>query len=196
MKFKSALLAAALILPLGSTLILDLVSDQAAQARPNRANGSEDTTLMAQGGPGGPGGHGGHGGGRWGGMEEGGPRLDKMKQELGLSDAQVQQIKAIHESSKTQSQGLRDQIKAAHDQMQKLMVSGASEAQLRQQHQTLQNLMQQMGNQRFETQMKVRNVLTPAQQAKLAQLKEQRMEGRGDRQGRRGGRGPAGQGAQ
>lgn len=43
-------------------------------------------------------------------------KLEKMKTELGLSDAQVTQIKALHEKKKEESKGLRKEAKAGNEQ--------------------------------------------------------------------------------
>jgi periplasmic protein CpxP/Spy len=99
---------------------------------------------------------------------------EKMFQQLNLSADQQAQIKSIWEQSKTSNQGLRQQLKTAHDQLKTLLASNtASDAALRQAHQQLQPLTQQMNDQRFETMLKIRNVLTPAQRTKFAELRKQ-----------------------
>jgi periplasmic protein CpxP/Spy len=185
MSSRIALLVATVLLPVAGALTL---GGNPAQAYPaSLASGA----TIAQAGPGGPGG---------GQQEESAGmdarRLSKMKQELGLSDAQVQQMQTIHTNAKTQSQGLRDQMKAAQDQMKQMMASGATDAQLRLQHQKIQGLKTQLDSQRFDTQLAIRNVLTPAQQTKMAQMMgERRQEREGQGQGPRGGRRGAGQAA-
>ncbi len=106
--------------------------------------------------------------------KEWGNRGEKMFQQLGLSADQQAQIKSIMEQSKTSNQGLRQQVKTAREQLEKLMTSGdTSDDAIRQAHQQLQPLMQQMGDQWFDTMLKIRNVLTPAQRTKFAELHKQ-----------------------
>ncbi len=104
------------------------------------------------------------------GSENGPPWL----QELNLTAEQSERIKAIHQESKEGSQDLREQMKAAKEEMETLMANGASAEQLRQQHQQMQNLHQQLSDRRFEAMLKVNEVLTPEQRSQLTQLKEQR----------------------
>ena len=114
-------------------------------------------------------------------QEKGGEnKREKMFQQLNLSTDQQAQIKSIMEQAKTSNQGLREQVKTARDQLKTLLSSGdASDDAIRQAHQQLQPLMQQMGDQRFDTMLKVRNVLTPAQRTKMAELYKQGREHHG-----------------
>jgi periplasmic protein CpxP/Spy len=106
--------------------------------------------------------------------KEWGNKGEKMYQQLNLSADQQAQIKSIREQSKTSNQGLRQQLKTAHDQLKTLLTSSdASDDAIRQAHQQVQTLGQQMGEQRFDTMLKIRNVLTPAQRTKLAELRKQ-----------------------
>jgi periplasmic protein CpxP/Spy len=101
-------------------------------------------------------------------------RGEKYFQQLNLSADQQSQIKSIKEQSKTASQGLREQMKTARTQYKTLLSSNdASGDQLRQAHQQVQTLGQQLGEQRFETMLKIRNVLTPEQRTKLTELRQQ-----------------------
>lgn len=102
-----------------------------------------------------------------------GERGEKMFQQLGLSSSQQAQITSIRNQSKTSSAGLRQQLKTAHQQLQSLLASSTDESAIRQAHQQLQSLEQQMHGQRFDTMLKVREVLTPAQRTKLAELHKQ-----------------------
>lgn len=106
--------------------------------------------------------------------KEWGNRGQKMYQQLNLSADQQAQIKSIREQAKTSNQGLRQQLKTAREQLKTLLASNdASDSALRQAHQQLQPLTQQMSDQRFDTMLKIRNVLTPAQRTKLAELRKQ-----------------------
>ncbi|WP_072623154.1 Spy/CpxP family protein refolding chaperone [Spirulina major] len=121
------------------------------------------------------------------GMDQTPPML-RFAEQLGLSDAQRSEIEAIHSQAKADSEAMRTQMQAAHEQMQTLMASDATDAALRQRHDQMQALHQEMGDRRFETMLAIRNVLTPEQRAQMQELKENRM-GRQDGGGQRGQRG-------
>jgi Spy/CpxP family protein refolding chaperone len=113
---------------------------------------------------------------------ERGDRGMRWLEELNLSAEQSEQIQAIQEQSRTAKEGLHQQLQQAHEELRSLMASDASADQLRQQHQQVQNLKQQLDNQRFETMLEVREVLTSEQRVQLAELKQQH---RGRHQGPR-----------
>jgi periplasmic protein CpxP/Spy len=97
-----------------------------------------------------------------------------MFEQLNLSADQQAQIKSIMEQTKTSNQGLRQQVKTVREQLKTVMGSSdASDDAIRQAHQQVQTLGQQMGEQRFETMLKIRSVLTPAQRTKFAELRKQ-----------------------
>ena len=101
-------------------------------------------------------------------------RSEKMFQELNLSADQQAQIKSIQEQSKTSNSGLREQVKTARENLKTLLASdSASDDAIRQAHQQVQTLSQQMGEQRFDSMLKVRSVLTPEQRTKMAELQKQ-----------------------
>ncbi len=127
-------------------------------------------------------------------MGEPGERLLRMADQLGLSDAQRSQIQSIFAEAKTANEPLWQEMEAAREQMQTLMSSGASEAQLQAQHSQMQALHQQMSDRHFATMMAVREVLTPEQRAKLQEMHGQRGSmgrGPGNRPGNADGTGPA-----
>ena len=111
-------------------------------------------------------------------------RLQRMQQELGLNDNQTSQIKAIHEQAKQDTQGLREQMRQAKEEMNQLMASDASDGELRQQYRKIQEIRQQLSEKRFETKLAVRKVLTPEQRTKMAQLKQQRRQNWRGRKGK------------
>lgn len=121
-------------------------------------------------------------------MGEPGERLLRMADQLGLSDAQRNQIQAIFAEAKTANEPLLQEMQAAHEQMQTLMSSGASQSELQAQHNRMQALHQQMGDRHFSTMMAVQAVLTPEQQAKLQEMRGERGQMRGNHGGM--GRGP------
>ena len=164
MKVRSVLmLAAALTLPVGGAFVArtGLLTDTAANAA------SFDSSLLAQTTPSqAPQGTMRRGMGREG-MEQ------KWAQELNLTSAQQSQIKAIRDQEKTGAESLRQQMKTAREQLKTLMAGNASDGQIRQQHQQVQQLGQQLSDHRFDTMLKIRSVLTPEQRTKAAELMKQ-----------------------
>lgn len=102
-----------------------------------------------------------------------GNKLDKLLQQVDLTPEQSQQVKAIKEESKTVAKELKQQMRSQHEEMKSLMVSDASTEEIRIQYQEGQSLRQEMGNNRFETMLRIRGVLTSEQRAEIAELIEQ-----------------------
>ena len=103
-----------------------------------------------------------------------GERMNKMLQQLDLSAEQSQRIETIKEEFKAKNVALDEEIKTNHQQGRLSLGSDASPEELRQQHQRVQALHQQLNNNRFEMMLQVREVLTPEQQDQLAELIEQK----------------------
>lgn len=103
-------------------------------------------------------------------------RSQQFQQQLNLSDEQMQQLSAIREKYRPQMERLKQQMQAKGQELSRMMQGNASENDLRRKHQEIINLRQQMGNIRFESMLEMRNILTPEQRQKLAQLLEQRRQ--------------------
>ncbi|BAZ45795.1 hypothetical protein NIES4102_28210 [Chondrocystis sp. NIES-4102] len=101
------------------------------------------------------------------------PKIERLMDKLDLTTEQSQQIDAIKEEEKTQTEALREQMDVEKDKMRSLLSSDANSDQLRQQHQTIQALDQQLKDNHFETMLKMREVLTPDQRAQLSELMDQ-----------------------
>jgi periplasmic protein CpxP/Spy len=170
MKLRSLLLAgaAAVLVPVGGVVLTQSVLHTSAIAQSTPATG--DNSEPARGDRGKRG---------WG---------KQWQEQLNLSADQKAQIKQIRDQAKSDSQGLRQQMRAAFEKQQSLMAGNASDDQIRQQHREVQALRQQAEERRFDTMLKIRQVLTPEQRTKAAQLmKENRGRhhgGRGDKQAR------------
>jgi Spy/CpxP family protein refolding chaperone len=104
---------------------------------------------------------------------------------LNLTPEQQTRIQTIRDQERTASEPLRQNMRTARIEMRMLMAT-ASADQLRQQHKEVQGIRQQLDDQRFETMLKIREVLTPEQRARMAELKS---SGRGRRGGPQGGPG-------
>jgi periplasmic protein CpxP/Spy len=106
--------------------------------------------------------------------------MDRMLEQLNLSDEQSQQIEEIKTQSRTNNESLYQEIEAIHEEMRSLLAEDPSVEQLREQHQKMQALHQQLGDNRFETMLQIREVLTPEQRSQMAELIIEKRERRGD----------------
>ena len=100
--------------------------------------------------------------------------IDKLVQQLDLTSEQSEQIEAIKEHSETENQALFEQLQTNRQQMQSFLASDADPEQLRANHQVGQNLRQELDNNRFETLLEIREVLTPEQRTQMAQMQQRR----------------------
>lgn len=100
--------------------------------------------------------------------------ITRLTEQLDLTPEQTEQIEAIAERSKTDNQALIEQLQTNRQEMRSLLASNASPEELRANHQDLQNLRQELGNNRFETMLEIRETLTPEQRTQMAELMEQR----------------------
>ena len=159
MKLRSLLLAgaASVLIPVGGVVLTQSVLHTTAIAQSTPSTSDQSKPSRGKGG--------------WG---------DKWQEQLNLSADQKAQIQQIRDQEKTASQSQRQQMKAAYEKHQSLMAGNASDDQIRQQYREVQALRQQAQDRRFDTMLKIRQVLTPEQRTKAAQLKK-------DHQGRRHG---------
>ncbi len=109
-----------------------------------------------------------------------GRRLERLSDELNLTSEQQTQIQAIFERAKAESADERETLRAARTELKSLMAADASDAQLRQQHDLIQELRSDLGDLRFETLLEIRQELTPEQRDRLAELRFERRGRRGD----------------
>jgi Spy/CpxP family protein refolding chaperone len=122
----------------------------------------------------------GRGRGGFGGKGGIGPR---MAQELGLSQAQIDQIKGLAEARRADDAKVVEQLRSLRDELQAEWASDNPR------EKTILALHAKMDPVRFR--LDVIDVLTPAQRAKFQQLKKDRFEKRGERKAK----GPGGDGA-
>jgi Spy/CpxP family protein refolding chaperone len=105
--------------------------------------------------------------------------MERLFEQLDLTPEQSEQIDTIQQQSQADTESLRQELQQAHQQMRSLMAGNTNVDELRQQHQELQTLHQQLGDQRFETMLKVREVLTPDQRSQMSDLIQQHRGRRG-----------------
>jgi Spy/CpxP family protein refolding chaperone len=164
-------LGAAVIVAAG--LVAAVPYTGAAQDQPQTQN---DQMQQGRRGPGGPGGFGGRGGRMGGGPMAGGPMRGVMRD---LTDAQREQVKAIHERHADRIRPLMDRAHAAREAVQQAVLSGNTG--------NLQALSIEVGNAETEltfahaqVQAEIFGVLTPDQKQKIAERRKQMEERRGE----------------
>lgn len=99
---------------------------------------------------------------------------DTVAKELNLTQAQLQQIQGIRTKYKDQIAQTQQSLRQSEQELRTLMTGTAPESQVRSKYQQVQGLRQQLGNLRFESQLAMRQVLSPTQRRKVTQLMEQR----------------------
>ena len=149
-------------------------------------NTNQDPPPFRSGGPGGPGRAGGPG--RWGGP--GGPMgfLPMFGREIGLTDAQRDQIKGIADSHKDEWKALADRARTAHDALNEAVTAETvNDALIRQKSAEVAAVDADMAVARAHAHAEVLQLLTSDQKAQIkkrqAEMKD-RMKNR--QQGRRG----------
>jgi Spy/CpxP family protein refolding chaperone len=106
-------------------------------------------------------------------------------QQLNLTPDQVQKLESIRGQYKPQMEQAYSTLRQARRELLDLMASNtATDSQIREKHQQIQTLQQQLSDTRFEQLLAMRNVLNAEQRTQAAQLLEQRHHGWGDRMDR------------
>lgn len=133
------------------------------------------------GGPGmGPGGPGmGPGGPE---MGPGGPGMGPdLMEKLDLTQAQRDQLKTLRRARRPKMQAAENALQDAREDLMELMdadsVGKADEDKLRAKHAELQKLEAALADERFESMLEVRHVLTASQRKKLTALRKERPQG-------------------
>ncbi|AFY59974.1 Spy/CpxP family protein refolding chaperone [Synechococcus sp. PCC 6312] len=94
---------------------------------------------------------------------------------LKLSPDQIQKVQAIEVKFKPQARSQQIQLNQAESLLESLLVKGASNEDIRAQHQVIQNYRRQLEVTRLEAALEIKDVLTPAQRQQLAELNQQRL---------------------
>ncbi len=106
------------------------------------------------------------------------PRLEDRKgrliNELNLSEQQHQQLEAIRQQFRPEVEKLKNQLDQLRQDMRQLNSSNASDQQLRAKFQEIQAVKNDLEELRFEQKLAMRQVLTPEQRVKMANLREGR----------------------
>ncbi len=161
----SAIATALLISPLAvNTISVNAETNKVAESRPAlRISERSPVTQLAHGRR-----RGGYGG------------IQKLVKQLDLTPEQSQKVDAIQEQFRSDNKTLFQEMRTNYQEMRSLLASDASNEQLRQQHQKIQDLRQELGTNRFENMLQIREILTPEQRAQMAELMEQHRGRRGN----------------
>ncbi len=117
----------------------------------------------------------------------GGPRMEsgsivgmilKMKEELGLSDSQVELLKALKGEVKEQMKAGQDAVKAKREALQEAVKSGAEESVIRAAAAELGKALGDQAVLKVSTKAKIDGILTEDQKSKLKELKGQCAKGK------------------
>ena len=108
-----------------------------------------------------------------------GAGMQRLLEQLELTSEQSTQIEAIHQQYRTINEQNYQQLQQARAEMRSLLAEDANPDELRQQHQEIQSLHQQLGDSRFEAMLQVREILTPQQRQQMAELMAQQRGRRG-----------------
>lgn len=112
--------------------------------------------------------------------------LGRLLRQLELTQEQTEQIKAIHQAERENAKTAREAIVAARQALNKTVIEGADEADIRTAAIKLGNAIADQAVKRAATMASVRKVLTDEQSAKLKKLIAERTERRQEfRKGRR-----------
>ena len=101
---------------------------------------------------------------------------DNLFQQLNLTPEQKAKIESIRAQSKDQWTRQREAFKQAQQELRTLMASNADSNQIRDKHNQVMAIKQQLENSGFESRLAIRDVLTPEQRAQLDQLMKQRYQ--------------------
>ncbi len=101
---------------------------------------------------------------------------DRFLQQLNLTPDQAQKVQAIRDQYNLDLAQRRQALKQAKQELQDLMVSTASEDQVREKHSQVETLEQQLRSVGFEQMLAIRQVLTPEQRTQAAEIIQKRQE--------------------
>ena len=147
-------------------------------------NTNQDPPPFRSGGPGGPGGP-----GRWGGPGRGGPggpmgMLPMFGREIGLTDAQRDQIKTIAASHKDEWKALADRARTAHDALNDAITADAiDEATIRQKSAEVASVDADMAVARAHAHAEVFQILTSDQKTQVKKMQAEMKSRHGSRAG-------------
>jgi len=96
--------------------------------------------------------------------------MARFQQELGLTDAQMQQIQAVHASQAANQKQLWKSLRQAQSDLRQLALNGGDATTLQAKEAQVAQLMSQGVAMRVQTLQQISPILTPEQRAKYAQM--------------------------
>lgn len=96
--------------------------------------------------------------------------MKRVLNQLDLTPEQTQQVETIQQQFRANNEPLREELQTQHQQMRSLFSNDATVDELREQHQAVKDLREQFADNRFEQMLQIREVLTPEQRDRLAEL--------------------------
>lgn len=102
------------------------------------------------------------------------PGEGRFMQELNLTAEQKTKIASLRSAKKEKLTALREKQKNAKEALEKAMEASASDADLKKAHQELQAVKRELADERFDSLLSIRSVLTPEQRAKMKELRGER----------------------
>jgi Spy/CpxP family protein refolding chaperone len=93
--------------------------------------------------------------------------------DINLTTQQREQIKTIHLNTRKETEGLHKQLFETEQKMRSLLGNEVSQEELKQQHEQIQKLHQQLDNKHFDSMLAERQVLTVEQRKQLSLLMPQ-----------------------
>lgn len=104
-------------------------------------------------------------------------KMDNMMKEIGITPEQKQKLDAIKEESRSKSEPvLKCLMEKKRAQMQYLMTPQANKDQALAQEKEISRLQEQLAEIRINSIFEMKNVLTPEQQQKFAEIQQKRMK--------------------
>jgi Spy/CpxP family protein refolding chaperone len=100
-----------------------------------------------------------------------GGSLTRLQTELGLTEAQTQAIRQVHQDQRDARMQLRRSLHEARRTLRDMVIDGVDDATVQQQTATVQQLLGQSVQMRTETLRAVSQILTPDQRQKLRELR-------------------------
>lgn len=116
---------------------------------------------------------------------EGSATGGEMLEQLDLSEEQRQQIAEIQEKYAPEIQQNQEELRSAYEELREMMVGNTSDEVIRQQHQEIGLMRQDLADLRLEGLLEVREVLTLEQRQELADMMQERRQAWSERFGNR-----------
>jgi hypothetical protein len=94
----------------------------------------------------------------------------RILRQLNLTDSQLLEIRSLRQKHQQELQPLHQKLRQQKQELQTMLSSNATPVQLRAKYQEIGNLRQQISRLQFEQTLAIREVLTPEQRTRLAEI--------------------------